>query len=92
MSSTSSLSGYIYVIDSIFLVQKLELTLDKSNLLKYDHFTITQSYDNQGDSLCILREQTFQYGVKYKDELSNFSTVAQFSNYNFQPNFGVKHF
>jgi hypothetical protein len=92
MSSTSSLSGYIYVIDSIFLVQKLELTLDKSNLLKYDHFTITQTYDNQGDSLCILREQSFQYGVKYKDELSNFSTVAQFSNYNFQPNFGIKHF
>jgi hypothetical protein len=70
MSSTSSLSGYIYVIDSIFLIQKLELTLDKSNLLNYDHFTITQTYDNQGDSLCILREQSLQYGVKYKDELS----------------------
>jgi hypothetical protein len=92
MSSTSSLSGYIYVIDSIFLIQKLELTLDKSNLLNYDHFTITQTYDNQGDSLCILREQSFQYGVKYKDELSNFSTVVQFTDYNFRPNFTPKHF
>lgn len=92
MSSTSTLSGHIYIIDSTWLIQKLSLTMEKGNLLQYDFFTIDQTFDHQGDTLCILKEQKLTYGVKYKDEISKASTVAQFNNYNFKPNFAPKFF
>jgi hypothetical protein len=34
-TATTTLEGYIYVIDSLWLVQKLELTMNKGNLLIY---------------------------------------------------------
>ena len=83
-SSTSTLEGFIWVIDSIWLVQKLELTMSKGNLLVYDYFKIQQEYANQGDSLCVLNKQILTYGVKYKEQTSICSTVANFSFYIFQ--------
>ena len=40
--STTTLEGYIYVIDSLWLVQKLDFTMEKGNLLIYDYFSIHQ--------------------------------------------------
>lgn len=91
-SSTSTLSGYIYIIDSLWLVQKLELTMEKGNLLTYDYFTIEQQFDNVGDTLCVLREQLLTYGVKYKEQTSTCTTVAKFSNYDFNPEYAKKFF
>lgn len=91
-SSTSTLSGYIYVIDSLWLVQKLELTMEKGNLLTYDYFTIQQVFDHPGDTMCVLREQTLTYGVKYKEQTSSCTTIARFSDYNFNPAYALKFF
>lgn len=91
-TSTSTLEGFIWVIDSIWLVQKLELTMSKGNLLVYDYFKIQQEFANQGDSLCVLTNQILTYGVKYKDLTSKCSTIANFSSYNFSPNFQAKFF
>ena len=38
--STTTLEGYIYVIDSLWLIQKMDLTMEKGNLLVYDYFSI----------------------------------------------------
>jgi hypothetical protein len=91
-SATSTLEGYIWVVDSIWMVQKLELTMSKGNLLVYDYFKIEQEFTNQGDSLCVLKNQVLTYGVKYKNQTSNCSTTANFSKYNFNPNFSPKFF
>ena len=90
--STSTLEGYIWVIDSLWLIQKIELTLNKGNLLIYDNFKIEQRYSHPGDSICILEEQNLSYGVKYKNETSKISTKALFSGYNFNPKFPSKFF
>lgn len=92
MSSTSTLSGYIYVIDSVWLVQKLELTMQRGNLLTYDYFTIRQFFDTPGDSICVLREQILDYGVEYKEQISVCRTIARFSDYDFNPAFARKFF
>ena len=92
MSSTSTLTGYIYVIDSLWLIQKLDLTMEKGNLFLYDYFSIHQEFDLPGDSMCVLREQVLDYGVKYKNQSSVCKTLARFSNYNFTPNFPPKFF
>ena len=90
--ATTTLEGYIWVIDSLWLIQKLELSMSKGNLLYYDNFKIYQEYEHPGDSICILKNQTLTYGVKYKSESSDYKTEALFSNYNFKPEFGNKFF
>ncbi len=90
--ATTTLKGYIYVIDTLWLVQKLEFTLEKGNLLIYDYFSIEQEYNHPGDSLCVLSKQKMTYGVKYKNETSICSTESEFSEYNFEPIFPKKYF
>lgn len=91
-SSTSTLEGYIWVIDSVWMIQKIELALNKGNLLVFDYFKIKQTFSNQGDSLCVLNQQDLEYGVKYKDESSKSYTKASFSSYQFNPSFTKKYF
>lgn len=91
-SSTSTLEGHIYVIDSLWLVQKIDLTMEKGNLLVYDYFQIEQFYDHPGDTLCLLTKQVLTYGVTYKSQDSKCSTIATFNDYNFNPQFGSKFF
>ncbi len=90
--STSTLEGYIWVIDSLWLIQKIELSMNKGNLLVYDNFFIEQNFVHYGDSLCVLSEQNLSYGVKYKNEISQSYTKAIFSNYDFNPKFANKFF
>jgi hypothetical protein len=90
--ATTTLEGYIWVIDTVWLVQKLELTMNKGNLLIYDYFTIKQEFEHPGDSICILKTQILDYGVKYKNETSKCQTQAIFSNYNFNASFSNKFF
>lgn len=91
-TATTTLEGFIWVIDTLWMVQKLELTMSKGNLLFYDYFKIEQEFDNQGDSLCVLKTQTLTYGIKNKNKNSKGSTIATYSNYNFKPNFSSKYF
>ncbi len=91
-TATTTLEGYIWVVDTTWLVQKLSLTMNKGNLLIYDHFQIDQEFEHIGDTLCVLTKQTLNYGVKYKSETSTASTIALFNNYNFKPNFPAKYF
>lgn len=90
--ATTTLEGYIWVVDSTWLVQKLELTLNKGNLLRYDYFTVRQVFDHIGDTLCVLKSQELSYGVKYKDQSSTCKTIADFSNYVFNATFSKKFF
>ena len=91
-TATTTLAGHIYVVDSLWLVQKLELTMEKGNLLVYDYFTITQEFDHPGDTMCVLRKQVLDYGVEYKNETSTCTTTANFDSYNFDPQFPPKLF
>lgn len=91
-TATTTLSGYIYVIDSLWLIQKLDLEMQKGNLLIYDYFRIQQEFEHPGDSLCVLTRQELTYGVKFKSEEYIGSTVANFDQYNFAPSFPPKFF
>ncbi len=90
--ATTTLEGFIYIIDTLWLVQKIELTMEKGNLLIYDYFSINQAYEQQGDTISVLVKQELIYGVKYSNETSTCSTVSSYRNYNFNPNFTPKFF
>ncbi len=91
-TATTTLSGYVYVIDSLWLIQKIDLSMEKGNLLIYDYFQIYQEYDHPGDSLCVLTHQKLTYGVKYKESEHTCSTITNFNNYNFNPVFPKRFF
>lgn len=92
ITSTSTLTGYIYVIDSLWLIQKLELSMEKGNLLKYDYFTIRQEFDHPGDTMCVLKTQDLIYGMTYQDKKSSFKTEVVFKDYDFQVQFSPRYF
>jgi hypothetical protein len=92
ITSTSTLTGYIYVIDSLWLIQKLELSLEKGNLLKYDNFTIQQEFSHPGDSICVLERQNLIYSLTYNNKKSNYKTEAIFTDYDFKIKFPNKFF
>lgn len=91
-TATSTLQGFIWVVDSLWLIEKLDLTMKKGNLLVYDYFKIQQEYEHPGDSICVIKKQVLDYGVKYKRESSICKTTAIFSNYDFEPDFDRKFF
>src|SRR5690606_7137676 len=66
--STSTLEGFIWVIDSVWMIQKLEFTMSKGNLIIYDYFKIYQEFDVSSDTMCVLTNQELTYGVTYNKE------------------------
>ncbi len=90
--ASTTLGGFIYVIDSLWLVKKIDFEIEKGNLLIYDYFKITQEFDTRGDSVSILKKQLLDYGVKYKSETYKGKTIASFENYDFSPKFPKRYF
>lgn len=90
--ATTTLDGYIWVVDSVWLIQKLEFTMNKGNLIIYDYFTIYQEFDHPGDSLCVLKNQELKYGVTYNKVSTHLENHASFYDYNFDVDFGKKYF
>ncbi|MCC5924518.1 MAG: carboxypeptidase-like regulatory domain-containing protein [Crocinitomicaceae bacterium] len=91
-TAVSTLEGFVYVQDETYLVEKIDLTIVKGNLYLYDYFQIIQHFDISSDTLCVLAYQELNYGVKYKNESFESSTIANYSNYEFHPNFPKKYF
>ncbi len=86
-SSISTLEGFIYIQDSTWLVEKIDFTIVKGNLFIYDNFSIVQDFEIYGDTMCVLKNQYLSYNVAYKKEKFEGSTVVNYKNYDFNPEF-----
>ncbi|WP_158276139.1 DUF5686 family protein [Brumimicrobium oceani] len=90
--SSSTLEGYIYIQDSTWLVEKIDFKIVKGNLYIYDNFSVVQDFDIYGDSMCVLKNQYMNYDVEYRKEKFEGSTVVNYKNYDFNPQFDKKYF
>lgn len=83
--------GHIFINDSTWNINRLELTLHKGALRFYDDFTIRQTYQEVSDSLWIPIRQEFDYQTKAGSKLFKGNTVIVYSdfqnNYPFPPKF-----
>lgn len=86
-SSISTLEGFIYIQDSTWLVEKIDFTIVKGNLYIYDNFSIVQDFEIYGDTMCVLKNQYMNYNVDYRKEKFEGSTVVNYTNYDFNPQF-----
>ncbi len=91
-TSSSTLEGYIYVIDSLFIIQKIDVKLQKGNLLTYDYFNVHQEYEFNENGINYLAKQEFDYGVKNNKEERKLHTQVIYSDYNFKKDFDKKFF
>jgi hypothetical protein len=91
-SAVSTLTGYLIIQDSVWMVKELSFRMEKGDLLKFDYFEIDQYFDNWGDTLCVVNQQIMRYGVNFKRDETNASTTVNYTNYQFGKEFGKKHF
>ncbi|WP_107038422.1 DUF5686 family protein [Brumimicrobium mesophilum] len=86
-SSISTLEGFIYIQDGTWLVERIDFTIVKGNLYIYDEFSIFQDFETYGDSMSVLKNQFMSYNVEYKKEKFEGTTVVNYKNYDFNPQF-----
>jgi hypothetical protein len=73
--------GYVYVNDSIWNINRLELSLDKGGLKFYDAFTIRQTYRQVEEGLWIPGRQEFDYETKAGGRAFRGNTVWVYNDY-----------
>lgn len=88
---TTTMEGKLYILKNEWVLVKVDVSLHKGNLKKYDDFRIMQEFEQQ-DTLWLLKRQTFEYGTKYGKETVKGFTQVVYSNYIINPTFPPKFF
>lgn len=77
----ATVKGYVFINDSTWNINRLDLTLHKGGLKFYDDFTIRQSYRKIDENLWIPWRQEFDYQTKAGPKLFRGNTVMVYSDY-----------
>ena len=86
-------SGYLYINEDLWNINRLDLNFEKGALKFYDAFNIEQTYQEIGDSIWIPMRQNFTYKTKVgKKKLFSGSTLLYYSNYELDYPFSAKFF
>ena len=73
------------------VLTKVDVSMHKGNLKKYDNFRIMQTYEKI-DSFWVVNRTIFEYDTKYfKEKVKGITSVA-YSNWRFNPEFPDKYF
>jgi hypothetical protein len=88
---TSTMKGYLYILKSEWVLTKVDVSMHKGNLKKYDDIRIVQEFE-KSDSLWLLKKQLFEYKTKYGRETVNGVTQVVYSDYQINPDFPPKFF
>jgi hypothetical protein len=84
--------GFVFINDSTWNINRLELTLNKGGLKFYDVFAIQQWYQKIDDDLWIPYRQEFNYETKAGPKLFKGNTVLIYSDYQKEYPFGENFF
>ena len=88
---TSTMEGTLYVSKNEWVLTKIDVSMHKGKLKKYDDFRILQEFEKT-DSLWLLKKQLFEYSTKYGKETVKGVTQVVYSNFIVNPDFGPKFF
>lgn len=90
--SNATFSGEIEIVDKLWRIKRLKLSVNKQVLIPFDALTIHQEYEEINDSLWLMNKQRFTYHEKYGKERHKGSTLVKYSNFDLQPNFKKRYF
>lgn len=85
-------SGFIWIKDKSFHIQKIDLTIQNSGLIIYNKFRVEQEYQFIKDSIQVLKSQKFTYHSKNKNNDFNGETTLNYDNYIINPTFEKRYF
>jgi hypothetical protein len=88
---TSTMKGFLYILKGEWVLTKVDVTLHKGNLKKYDNFHIVQNYEKI-DSFWVVSRQSFEYDTKYNRETVKGITTVAYSNFNINRTYPPKYF
>jgi hypothetical protein len=91
-SGDATCSGYLFINDSTWNLNRVDLSLVKGGLKFYDAFTIKQEYQQVGDSVWIPFRQEFVYQTKAGQRNFRGNTVLVFSDFEKNPFFPPRFF
>lgn len=81
-AGNSTCSGYIYINDQIWNINRLDLSFQKGALKFYDAFQLKQNYQKIDSVLWIVNRQEFIYKTKLgRSKTYRGSTVVKYSNF-----------
>lgn len=90
-SGDATAKGFVFINDSTWNINRLELTLHKGAMKFFDDFTIRQSYMKVDDGLWIPHRQEFNYETKAGKKMFRGNTIMVYSDfendYAFPPRF-----
>lgn len=90
--SNAVFSGNIEIIDSLWRIKSVQLSINKQLLNGYDFFEIKQHYKLIDDSTWVMDEQFFTYNEKYGRTHYEGQTFVKYANYELKPSFKSKFF
>lgn len=85
-------NGYLFINDSTWNINRLELNIHKGALKFYDDFTIRQAYHKVDSAVWIPYRQEFDYKTKAGAKTFTGNTVMVYSNYERNYKFPLKFF
>lgn len=92
-TGNSSVSGYVYVNDSTWNINRFDLHFQKGGLRFYDAFRIQQDYHQVNDSLWIAFRQEFTYQTKQgRFKTFNGNTLIHYAEFENDVEFPPKFF
>ncbi len=92
-SGNSTVSGFIYINDGLWNINRLDLNLPKGGMKFFDEMNFKQSYEAYEDSTWIVYRQEFSYETKVgRFKTFTGSTTMRYSDYQMNYEFPEKFF
>lgn len=91
-SGDATAKGFVFINDSTWNINRLQLTLHKGGLRFYDDFTISQSYREVDEGLWIPQRQEFSYQTRFGRKLFKGITLLAYSDFENDCEFAPRFF
>jgi hypothetical protein len=91
-NGNASWNGFIWIADSLFYIDRVDLSLSNEGLMIYSDFNIKQEFKMSEDSLLLLHRQEFDYATKDGRRTFQGNTIARYENYEINPTFEKRFF
>lgn len=86
-------AGTLWVVDKEWAISQLDLSIQKTGLSVFNHFSFQHGYEkNQATGTWLLMEENYDYALKNGRSLLKGTTFAEHKSYNLAPTFGKNFF
>jgi len=86
-SDASLVSGYIYIVDSLWCIKSVDFTVDKATLNHFKFFRIIQNYSPLKNGKWALSQEEFFHDSKEGKQTNFGNTIIKYSEYNLNETF-----